>query len=136
MDAVGEYTPEDLPEALRPIVSLISKSEKAQQKLKPGSWQHTMLRDNLKALRLAVALMIRETEDAREGMQGVPVQDLNQLPRDDLQDALRALASMIGKAEKAQAGFAPGTAQHSLQRNRLRALRIAERLVRMEMDGG
>lgn len=52
---------DDLREALRPIASLISKSEKAQQKLVAGTWQHTMLRDNLKALRIASMLMNRET---------------------------------------------------------------------------
>jgi len=33
-------------EVLRPIASLISKSEKAQQKLAAGTWQYKMLQDN------------------------------------------------------------------------------------------
>lgn len=56
-----KYTTEELREALRPIASLISKSEKAQRKLEPGTWQHTMLRDNLKALRIAEALIKAES---------------------------------------------------------------------------
>ena len=52
---MDNYTPDELQEALQPIASLISKSEKAQQKLAPGMWQHTMLRDNLKALHIARA---------------------------------------------------------------------------------
>ncbi len=107
-------------EALRPIASLISKSEKARRKLSPGTWQHTMLRDNLKALHHASALMNRETDDT------------NDFTRDDLQEALRAFASMINKTEKAQAKFSPGTPQHSLQRNRLKALRLAEALLKAE----
>jgi uncharacterized protein (DUF3084 family) len=104
---MDDFTTEDVQEALRPLASLISKSEKAQQKLAPGTWQHTMLRDNLKALHHAYALM-------NEGS------DSDDFTRDDLQEVARALASMIGKTEKAQAMFAPGTSQHTLQRNRLR----------------
>ncbi|HML47547.1 MAG TPA: hypothetical protein PKE04_12455 [Clostridia bacterium] len=109
------FTRAELDEALRPIASLISKSEKAQQKLTPGTWQHTMLRDNLKALRVASALMGAGTGDP--------------FTREELLEALPALASMIGRSEKAQAMFSPGTSQHTLQRNRIRALRIASDLI-------
>lgn len=119
-----DYTPEELQQVLQPLASLISKSEKAQQKLAPGTWQHTMLRDNIKALRIASALMNKETGDT------------DAVARDDLQEALGAFASMIRKTEKAQAAFSPGTSQHTLQRNRLKALRIAEERVRMELDQG
>lgn len=110
--------------ALRPIASLISKSEKAQRKLASGTWQHTMLRDNLKALHTAFTLM-SEATDGEKKFSG-----------DDLQEALRAFAGMIGRAEESQAKFAPGTSQHTLLRNRLMALRIAEALIRAELDKG
>jgi pyruvate,water dikinase len=112
-----EYTTDELQEALRPIASLISKSEKAQQKLVPGTWQYTTLRDNLKALHHASALMNKETNDTDD------------FTRDDLQETLRAFASMISKTENAQAKFSPGTPQHTLQRNRLKALRIGRKIV-------
>jgi len=118
---VDHYTTDELEEALRPIASLISKSEKAQQKLGPGTWQHTMLRDNLKALHIASALFNRET-DRGAGF-----------TRDDLQDALRAFASMISKTDKAHAKFKPGTSQHTLQANRLKALRIGGTLIKAEL---
>jgi len=113
----SDYTTDELQEALRPIASLISKSEKAQQKLAPGSWQHTMLRDNLKALHHASALMNKKTNDT------------DNFTQDDLQEALRAFASMISKTENAQAKFSPGTSQHTLQRNRLKALRIGRNII-------
>ena len=116
------YTTDELQEEFRPIASLTSKSEKAQQKLTPGTWQHTMLRDNLKALHIASALMNRETDDT------------NSFARDDLREALRAFASMISKSEKAQAKFSPRTSQHTLLRNRLKALRMAEGLIGVEWD--
>jgi len=121
---VNDYTRDDLQEALRPIASLISKSEKAQQKLASGSWQHTMLRDNLKALHIASALMNKGVDDT------------DGFIRDDLQEALSAFASMIGRTEKAQAKFSLGTSQHTLQRNRLKALRIAEAVITAELDKG
>jgi hypothetical protein len=121
---MDNYTTDELQEARRPIASLISKSEKAQQKLAPGTWQHTMLRDNIKALHIGSTLMNRETDDTGDFTRG------------DLHEALRALTSMIRRAEKAQTKFAPGTSQHTLQRNRLKALRIAEALVEVELDGG
>jgi len=78
---MGHYTTDELQEALRrPIASLISKSEKAQQRLSPGTWQH--------------------------------------------------------KTEKAQAKFAPGTSQHTLLQDRLKALRMAEALIRRESAEG
>jgi hypothetical protein len=121
---VNNYTTDELQEALRPIASLIGKSEKAQQKLAPGTWQHTMLRDNLKALHIASALMSKGVDDTAS------------FTRDDLQEALRVLASMISKAEKAQAKFTPGTSQHTLQANRLEAFRIAEALIKAELEKG
>lgn len=127
------YTRDEVQEALRPIASLTSKSEKAQQKLTPGTWQHTMLNDNLKALRYASALMVRASSDAGRPEGG---DEAGNLTRADMHEILRALASMIGKSEAAQAKFAPGTSQHTLQRNRLKALRIAEALIEAELDQG
>jgi rifampin ADP-ribosylating transferase len=117
-----DYTEDDIQEALRPIDSLISKSEKAQQKLAPNTWQHAMLRDNLMALHLASALMRQEAEDTSGVTPG------------DLAEALRALDSMIARTEKTEATFSPGTSQHSLQRNRLKALRVARAVVRSELS--
>ena len=107
---------------LRPIVSLISKSEKAQQKLVPGTWQHTMLQGNLKALRIAAALLGEKTNDTDDPT------------RDNLQEALKVFASMIRKVKETEDKFSPGTAQYTLQRNRLEALRFAEARVKAELD--
>ena len=58
-DTVERYAEEDLKNALAPIASLISKSEKAQAKLAQGTWQHTMLSNNLKALHIALPLLTK-----------------------------------------------------------------------------
>lgn len=80
-----------------------------------------MLRDNLKALRIVLSLMDETAGGACEA------------GREDLQKTLAALASMIRRAEKAQAGFPPGTSQHSLQRNRLKALRVGEAIAKVKL---
>ena len=121
---MNDYTTDELQKALRPIASLISKSEKAQRKLAPGTWQHTMLRDNLKALHIASLLMNKEARDPDKFTKG------------DLETALPVFASMISKAEKAQAKFSPGTSQYTLQQNRLKAFQIAEALIKAELNRG
>ncbi len=56
---MDNYTKEDLAKAIAPIASMISKSEKAQKKLAQGTWQHTMLSNNLKALNIASPLLTK-----------------------------------------------------------------------------
>jgi hypothetical protein len=56
---VPDYYKQELGKALSPIASLISKSEKARNKLKQGTWQHTILSNNLKALHLASPLLTK-----------------------------------------------------------------------------
>lgn len=113
-------TNDELQEARRPIASLVSKSEKAQRKLPPGTWQHAMLRDNLKALRITLALMDNATGEAG-------------CTPDVLQTALESLASIKSKTEKAQAKFSPGTSQHALLRNRFKALCAAEAMIKSKL---
>lgn len=116
------HTPDESQKLLRPLASLIIKSEKAQQKLTSGSWQHTMLQDNLKALRIASALMNGKSNERER------------FKVHDFQETMRALASMIGKTEKAMARFSPGSSHHTLQQNRLKALRKAEELIKGELE--
>ena len=113
---------DERPEVLRPIASLISKSARAQRKLAPGTWQYKMLRGNLRALRLATALMNR------------PAGSAGRRPADDLRAALQTLAAMIGRVEKAGTKFPPGIAPHTLQKNRLRALRAAQAALQAALE--
>jgi len=104
---------QDTADALKPIFSLISKSEKALQKVAPGTWQHSMLEANLKALHITRALMKEGPQIKARFMQN------------ELDDARRSMASMIAKTEEAKAKFSSGTSQHTLLRNRLSALKAA-----------
>lgn len=53
----------------------------------------------------------------------------------DLEEAARAITSMISKAENVITKFREGSPQHSLQRNRLAALKTALRLIHRELSG-
>lgn len=56
---MNDFTPEELQKALTAIASIISKCEKVEPKLKPGSSQHSLLKNRLKALHIA-SLLIAE----------------------------------------------------------------------------
>lgn len=47
----------------------------------------------------------------------------------ELQEALRAIDSRSSKCEKAQGNLLPGKSQHSLMKNRIKALKILSKLI-------
>ncbi len=54
---------------------------------------------------------------------------------DELEKALKAIASMISRSEKVQIKLKEGSPQASLTRNRLKALYIAASLISEELQG-
>jgi hypothetical protein len=56
-DDLGQYTKAELTEALRPVVSVISKCEKAQMKFAEGSSHYRRLENLVKAMEIARALI-------------------------------------------------------------------------------
>lgn len=107
-------------DTLRPLASLLSKSEKALGKLLPGTWQHAMLARNARALKLACALM------------GAGDEGLGAVGPETCMEASHALADMARRTKESRRNFSPRTAQHTLQDNRLKALRLALKAVREE----
>jgi hypothetical protein len=57
---MAKFTKPELEEALRAIDSTISKCEKVEPKLKPGTSQHTLLTRRIKAFKIAADLIKRE----------------------------------------------------------------------------
>jgi hypothetical protein len=111
-------TEKELDETISPITSLIGKSEKSQQKLKPETWQYKMLQKNIKALYISKKLINKE------------IIDINNYTREELQEAILALSSMIKRTENAKIKFSAGTSQYTLQQNRYKALCFALELVK------
>lgn len=54
---------------------------------------------------------------------------INELSQEELQEALRAIDSLLRKCEKAQEKLIPGRSQHSLMKNRIKALQISSGLI-------
>jgi hypothetical protein len=121
---MDDDTADEVEAARAPLVSLLGKSEKALPKLAPGTWQRTRLEADVRALRIALALL--------GGGDGGAVEPA----REALDEAVRALESMIERVAGTKTTFAPGTSQRSLQRNRLRALRAARAAVLARVGGG
>lgn len=57
---MNSYTKEELQEAIRAIISTISKCEKTLPKLKENSAQQTLLSRRIKAFKISVDLIERE----------------------------------------------------------------------------
>lgn len=60
---MDSFTKEELNEALRAVTSLISKCQKAQEKLPEGTSQQTLLKNRIKALKISSALITKALED-------------------------------------------------------------------------
>lgn len=107
---------------IRPLESLISKSEKAREKLVPGTWQYTRLENDLEALRIGLTLLTGETPAGEN------------YTHEELQRAVDTLDSLINRVGNTKTKFTPGTSQHTLQKNRLTALQTAKAAIEMGLD--
>ena len=63
---MNTFAKEELEEALRSIISTLSKCEKVQPKLKVGTSQHTLIERRIQAFRIAVILIEWELEHFSE----------------------------------------------------------------------
>jgi hypothetical protein len=59
-NVMDKYTKEELKEALRPVSSIISKCEKAQQKHAEGTSHHTRFKNIIKAMYISKSLITDE----------------------------------------------------------------------------
>lgn len=57
---------------------------------------------------------------------------MDEYTKEELEKALQIVFSTIGRCEKAQPKFAEGTAQHTLLKNRIKALVISKSLLANE----
>jgi hypothetical protein len=59
---------------------------------------------------------------------------MNNFTKEELDEALRAIVSTIGKCEKVQPKLKEGTSQHTLLVRRIKAFGIAAALIQAELD--
>ena len=111
---------DELSEAKRVILSLRNKSEKASGKVKAGTWQNRLAAGIVKASDVALSLF--------DGKTTTP------LGRDALVESFAILKDALRRAEAVIDKFAVGTSQHTLQKNRIAALKIALTLIEREQN--
>ena len=59
---------------------------------------------------------------------------MEKFTQEELSEALRAVASVIHKCEKAQEKFPEGNTHHTLLRNRLKAMYISKALIEEALE--
>ncbi|MGI6448729.1 MAG: hypothetical protein ACOX3R_00115 [Desulfitobacteriia bacterium] len=117
---MDKYPREELEEALQIVSSTISRCEKIQPKFAEGTSQHTLLKNRIKAMYIAKSLIT-----------GQNVRD--KYAQEELTEALRPVASIISKCEKAQLKLAEGTSQHARFMSIIKAMYVAKSLITDEI---
>jgi hypothetical protein len=108
-------------EAVSVIESTLANCENMTRKFPEGSPQHTLLRNRIKALRIAKALL---TDD--------PAADYSV---EELKEALPPVMSIIGKTAKAQAKYEKGGAKFNRFEPLLRAMQAAKACIEGRIGG-
>jgi len=122
---MDHFTREDLEKALPTLDSMITRSERTQNKFQEGTPQASLARNRIRALSIAASLVTRKLEG-----------DHSALPftKEDLEKALPPITSTIRKCEKAQGKLKEGTPQSILTRKMLQALYISLSLITKELN--
>lgn len=116
------YPKEELEEVLQIIESTISKCEKIHPKFIEGSSQHTLLKNRIKALYIAKSFILHDDDT------------LNSYLKEELTEALKPIASIISKCEKAQLKFKEGTFHHTRFKKIVKAMCISRSLISDEIS--
>lgn len=115
-----QITKTEVEEAVRVFESSINKCEKAQMKLKEGSWQRENVQKQLAAFNISVSFL--KDSDRAKLYSGA-----------ELMEAVRTLKSLIGKIEGMECKFKEETPQKTLLDRRLKAFGIAASLIEIRL---
>lgn len=116
-----KYMKEELEKTLQIVVATISKCEKIQPKFAEGASQHTLLKNRIKALYISKSLIMKDN-------------NIGNYTKEELTEALRPVASIISKCEKAQLKFAEGTSHYTRFNNIIKAMTISKSLITDEIN--
>jgi len=125
---MDSFTKEELEDARHAIASTLSKCEKAQLKLKSGTFQHTMIVQGIKAYKIAIELIKKEPETNITNNSFE-----SKYMKNELEEAIQAITSATGRVEKILPKFEKGTSQHTLAIRRIKAFCIATELIKREL---
>lgn len=115
-----KFNKEELIEALDTIHSIIVRCEKSQLKCNEGTSQHTLLKNRLKAMYISNSLLMKENVS-------------DKYTKEELQEALLPVLSIIHKCEKAQAKYEEGTSHYNRFQKMINAMQIAKALITNEI---
>lgn len=115
------YSQEEYGKALLVISSSISNCEMMQPKFSVGTSQHTLLKNRIKALYMCKSMILNE--DIR-----------NNYSKEELEEALRPISSIISKCEKAQLKVKKDTPAHTRLKNMINAMRLTQSLISEELS--
>ncbi len=111
---------EDLFEALKFVDSTISKCEKIQPKFLEGTSQHTLLKNRIKALYISKALITEK-------------QNAELYSKEELNDVLKPIVSIINKCESGQRKHEMETAQYKRFQKIVDAMNTCKNLISDEI---
>lgn len=111
-----KYEEKELSEALKVVSSVIINCEKMQPKFEKGTSQHTLLRNRIKAMYISKALITDENI-------------INKYTKEELEESIRPVSSIISKCEKAQLKAVEGTSNHTRLTKMINAMYIAKYLI-------
>lgn len=118
---MNKYTREELVQAEGVVTSTISNCEKMQPKFKEGTSQHSLLKNRIKALYISKTLITGEDI-------------MDKYTKEELEQALPPVSSVISKCEKAQLKFEDGTSQHTRLKKLIDAMYISKELITDEIS--
>ncbi|MEA4894932.1 MAG: hypothetical protein VB064_06680 [Oscillospiraceae bacterium] len=118
---MGEYTREESEEALQIVASTIVRCEKAQSKFAEGTSQHTLLSNRIKALYISKSLLIDDQDEVKYS-------------KEELENALNPVSSIISKCEKAQLKFTDNSSHYNRFKNIIKAMYISKSLITDEIS--
>ncbi|MEG1310337.1 MAG: hypothetical protein RSD06_05640 [Bacilli bacterium] len=118
---MNKYTKEELAEALKVVTSTISKCEKIHPKFAEGTSQHTLLKNRIKAMYISKALITDENV-------------IDKCTKEELQDDIRPVSSVISKCEKAQLKFEEGTSHYNRFKKIIDEIYISKSLITDEIS--
>jgi len=110
-----DYNSNSLELARKAIEDMLDRSVKAQAKFRPGTSQHSLQVNRIKALSISLALLSTETAKTIH----------TRYSSQELVFAIAPLTSLIHKSEKAQTNLKPNTWQYSMLSSNLKALYLA-----------
>ncbi|UOO38354.1 hypothetical protein IZU99_03620 [Oscillospiraceae bacterium CM] len=118
---MGNYSTEEIENALLMVSSLIRRCEKQQPKFAVGTSQYTLLQNRIKALYISKSFL-----------QGEKI--TGTYTKEDLAKALPPIISIISKCEKAQLNCTEGTAQYKRFTKIIEAMTISKSLIEEEIS--